>query len=132
MDSRENPYSATAASMESVRTRGDSRKRPVALVLIAAPFLIALPLHYWLINYAGGWVVSTEVESEHRRAFLGMMCIPLILSIAVFCFFPAAILLWFDSFHPIVCGVAAIIFGILLIPAAGFLAIGISSYYRFS
>ncbi|MEZ6117326.1 MAG: hypothetical protein R3C28_12220 [Pirellulaceae bacterium] len=56
-----------------------SVKRLAAYSLIAAPFLFALPLRYWALNLAGGWFVSTDLEPDHRRAFLGLMYLGLML-----------------------------------------------------
>lgn len=101
--------------------------RWMAYALAAAPFILALPLRYWALNHAGGWFVSTDLEPDHRRRLLGVMHLGLILSTGVWCFFGASILLWRDRFYPVLSAVGAFIFGLLAIPAAIFLAIGISS-----
>ena len=123
-----NPYSsASQADASTARTR----TRKVAISLIAAPFLLAFPLHYWAMNHAGSWFVSTGLEPDHRSGFLGLMYVGLIMSIAVWCFFVASILLWRDRFYPLVSGIAAMVFGLLAVPAGFFLAIGISAYFKF-
>ena len=55
----------------------------------------------------------------------------LILSLGIWCFFAASLLLWRDRFYPLLSGVAATVFGLLAIPAGFFLAIGVASYIQF-
>ncbi len=95
------------------------------------PFLLAFPIRYWVFNIAGSWFVSTDLEPDHRDAFLGLMYIPLILSISVFATFPAFLLLWIDRWHRLVTGALTVIFGLLLIPAILFIGILIQSYFQF-
>lgn len=108
-----------------------SLNRLVACSLIVVPFLLALPLRYWALNLARSWFVSTDLEPDHRRAFLGLMYLGLMLAISVWCFFGASILLWRDRFYPFVSACAAIIFGVLAFPAGIFLIIGLSSYFEY-
>jgi hypothetical protein len=126
-----NPYDSPKDHSHLTAPPVRSLKRLVAYSLIAVPFLLALPLRYWALNLAGGWFVSTDLEPDHRRAFLGVMYFGLMLAISVWCFFGASILLWRDRFYPVVSACAAIIFGVLAIPAGIFLTIGLSSYFRY-
>ncbi|MEM7476610.1 MAG: hypothetical protein AAF483_16605 [Planctomycetota bacterium] len=107
------------------------RMRMAAFCLIAAPFLLAFPLRYWAFHYAGAWFVSEDLEPEHRQAFLGLMHLGLTLAVSVLCFFAASILLWRDRFYPAFSASAAILFGLLAIPAGIFLAIGLKAFLRF-
>lgn len=112
--------------------RRNRAKRWLAFGLLAFPFALAFPLRYWAMNYAGSWFVSSDLEPDHRRAFLGLMYLGFMAAIAVWSFFGASVLLWLDRFHPVISAFAAILFGLLAIPAGVFLAIGVSSYFRFN
>ena len=126
-----NPYNTLKDDLHLTAPAAPSRKRLAACLLIAIPFLLALPLRHWALNLAGAWFVSTELEPDHRRAFLGLMYLGLMLAISVWCFFGASILLWRDRFYPVVSACASVIFGVLAIPAGIFLAIGLSSYFKY-
>ena len=127
-----NPYVSPEKSPQcSSQLSTHSRRRWIALALVSAPFVLAIPLRYWAFNHAGGWFVSTDLEPDHRRAFLGLMCSGLILSIGILCFFGASVLLWLDRFYPAFSGGMAIVFGLLAIPTGLFLVIGINSYLKF-
>ena len=127
----ENPYDSPIE--QSLLTAAPIRRpmRVIACSLIAVPFVLAFPLRYWALNLAGGWLVSTDLEPDHRRAFLGLMYVGLMLAISVWCFFGASMLLWRDRFYPVVSACASVIFGVLAIPAGIFLAIGLSSYFKY-
>ncbi len=127
----QNPYQPTPTPTPTVKRQLRlNRNMLLATMFIAAPFLSAMPLRYWVFNHAGSWFVSTDLSPDHRAAFLGLMYIPLLMSLTILCFFPAAVLLWRERFLPLLSGIAAILLGIMLIPAIGFIAIGISSYLR--
>ena len=126
-----NPYNSPKGDSLPPAKPVRSRKRLVAYSLIATPFLLALPLRYWALNLAGGWFVSTDLEPDHRRAFLGLMYFGLMLAISIWCFLGASIFLWRDRFYPVVSACAAVIFGVLAIPAGIFLAIGLNSYLKY-
>jgi hypothetical protein len=127
-----NPYDSLIAESQPVARPIRRRGHWIAWSLVAAPFVLALPVRYWALNYASGWFVSTDLEVDHRQAFLGLMYFGLILSISVWCFFGASISLWLDRFHPIISACAAIIFGVLAIPAGIFLAILVGSSFKYN
>lgn len=127
-----NPYvSPELSPQRPAHLSARGLRRWIALALVVAPFALALPLRYWALNHAGGWFVSTDLEPDHRREFLGLMYFGLILSIGVWCVFSASVLLWLDRLCPVLTGVSAIVFGLMAIPAGLFLAIAISSYFKF-
>jgi hypothetical protein len=95
------------------------------------PFLLALPVNYWALNHSGSWFVSTNLEPDHRRVWLGIMYLGLMMSISVWCFFAASILLWRDRFFPVISACASLVFGILAIPAGIFLALFVESYLKY-
>jgi hypothetical protein len=106
-------------------------KRRLALLAFVLPFLLAWPLNYWVLNLAGGWVVTTRLDSEHRRVHLGTMFLGLIVSISVMSFFIGSVLLWLDRWKRWVSGSMVVLFGLLSIPAVIFIGIGIRSYFRY-
>jgi len=106
-------------------------KRLLALVAIVLPFLVAWPLRYWVFNLAGGWVVTTRLDPEHRRFHLGMMYLGLIASIGVISFFVGSVLLWLDRWNRWASGSMMVLFGLLSIPAVWFIGIGLASYIRY-
>jgi hypothetical protein len=99
-------------------------------MLIATPFVLALPVTYWVFHMAGSWFVSTDLEPNHRAAFLGLMYTPLMMSITVFAMFPAFLLLWIDRWHPVVSGTLTVLFGVLLMPSLIFIGICVHSYWK--
>lgn len=127
-----NPYDPSIAKSQTLAKHVQSRKRLIACLLIAAPFALAIPVRYWVLNFAGGWFVSKDLATDHRHMFLGLMYSGLMLSISVWCFFAASILLWLDRYHTTISICATAIFGMLAIPAGIFLAIGVDSYFRYS
>ena len=135
MRSDNNPYQPpskprqTIADADSVASRSVTKRR-VAGLLFASPIILALPVRYWVFNIAGSWFVSTDLEPDHRAAFLGLMYIPLMMSIAVPAMFAAFLLLWIDRWHPLLTGVLTFVFGALLIPALLFIGIGVLSYLK--
>jgi hypothetical protein len=81
---------------------------------------------------AGGWYVSTEIPSDQRQMFLGLMYLLEMAAITCAAIFPGLLLLFVDNYR-------RVLTGLLLIPAfVGFLfAIFIFStlvdcYYKFS
>jgi hypothetical protein len=135
MPDDENPYQPPSVPRESGAQPGPSRrgsiKRRVAAFFFALPLLLALPIRYWVFYVAGGWFVSTNLEPQHRAAELGLMYLALMLSIIILAAFSACVLLWMDRFYRLFFGLAAILLGILAIPAILFLAIGVQSYLKF-
>jgi len=105
--------------------------RWIATSLILIPFLLALPVNYWALNHSGSWFVSTNLEPDHRRVWLGIMYLGLMMSISVWCFFAASILLWRDRFFPVISACASLVFGILAIPAGIFFALFVESYFKY-
>lgn len=126
-----NPYDSPKHEARPAVKPVSGRKRWIAFYLIGAPFVLTAPLRYWALHHAGGWFVSTDLDPEHRRALLGLMCFGLLLSISIWCFLAASILLWLDRFFPFVSALAAFVFGVLAIPAGIFIAICIRSYIEF-
>jgi membrane protein required for beta-lactamase induction len=111
--------------------RENSCNRWIALSLISMPFILALPVNYLALNHFGSWFVSTSLEPEHRRVWLGIMYLGLMLAISIWCFFAASILLWRDRLFPVISGFASLVFGILAIPAGVFIAIFVGSYFKY-
>lgn len=127
-----NPYASPNHHSKQLASAVPRRhKRWVAYALIIAPFVLALPLRHWALNHAGSWFVSTDLEPDHRLVFLSQMYLGLILSIGIWCLFGASILLWRDSFYPVLSGIAALFFGLLAVPAGLFLAIGVDAYFKY-
>ena len=131
-----NPYESptydSEASNIGLSTSGwRTRKRRVATLLFALPFFLALPVRYWVFNHAGSWLVSTDLEPDHRAVFLGLGYLHMMFSILVFATFPALCLLWHDRVKPWITGTLAVLFGLLLIPAAFLTWILVSCYLQF-
>jgi hypothetical protein len=106
-------------------------KRRMAIALLALPFLVALPLRYWIMNHAGSWVVSTELEPDHRAAFLGLTFMGDIIAISILSFFAASLLLFLDRWHRVVTGILTILLGVLLVPALLWVWITLVAYVKF-
>jgi hypothetical protein len=108
-----------------------SWKRRIALVLIVVPFIVALPIRHWALHYAGSWFVSTRIEPEDRLIWLALGYLGLMCSIAVVSHFIAAILLMRDQCFPTTSIIAAILYGVFLLPAVRFLWIFVKCYIQY-
>ncbi len=126
-----NPYQPTDTTALAPEKSVSKRTANVAVSLLLAPFIVAFPIRYWVFNIAGTWIVSTNVEHEPRRGYLGLMYLALLASISIIFWFASALLFWKTRFHPLLSGFAAIVLGLLMIPAIGFIAICIDSYIRY-
>ena len=81
---------------------------------------------------AGSWFVSTDLTPDHRRTFLALMYFGLMLSIGIWCFLGASLLLLRDRFCPVLSKIGVIVFGLLAVPAGVFLASGVLAYIRYN
>jgi hypothetical protein len=126
-----NPYQASFVDNPRPAVRRWSTKRRIAMVLFATPFILAPLVQYWVFHMAGSWFVSTDLEPEHRQVHLGMMYIPLMLSITVLAMFLCFLLLWMDRWHLVFSAIATMLFGVLLIPAILFFYLFVQSYLKF-
>ena len=131
-----NPYESPANDLKSSSTELSTAgwwniKRRVATILFVTPLFLALPVRYWVFNHAGSWLVSTDLEPDHRAVFLGLGYLHMMFSILVFATFPALCLLWHDRVKPWITGTLAVLFGLLLIPAAFLTWILVSCYLQY-
>jgi hypothetical protein len=128
-----NPFESPGADSETsdCLSKKSSVRKGIALAAFAMPFLLAYPLHYWVMNHAGSWFVTTRLEPEHREGHLRLMYQPLIASVAVPFFFTGAIMLWKDRCFPRLTGLLALLFGVLLIPALIWIGIGVYCFFEY-
>ena len=112
------PYHTPVAGAFSNATSRQSwiTKRRTAVMLIATPFALALPMRFWVINFSG-WYDSIDFEPEYREFALFQAYSLMMIAILIIAFFPAFLLLWIDRWEPVLTGILAVIFGVLLIPA---------------
>jgi protein-S-isoprenylcysteine O-methyltransferase Ste14 len=126
----ESPLEASSHVVVEAGSNRWSTRRKIAVLLLVLPFMLALPIRYWVFHHAGSWFVSTDLAPNQRVAFLGLMYLPLMLSISILSFSLAALLLWMDRWRPLLSGWTAILFSVLSIPAIFFLSICVQSYLR--
>lgn len=82
------------------------------------------------MNYAGGWLVSDELEPDHRAAFLGLAYLAIMFTLTVFAYFPAFLILWLARVQPMFSGLLTVLFGFLMLPASFFAWTLISSFVQ--
>jgi hypothetical protein len=109
------PYGVTAqvdASDSIRRSSGIARTttRRLALAVFSIPFLLAMPVWYWAFHFAGSWFVSTEIDPDQRRMFLGLMYQLVMAAITAASIFPGLLLLFIDNYR-------RTLIGCLMIPA---------------
>lgn len=125
------PLAVKQTEVRAALTRGFWRRHWLVILLLLLPFLASNPLHYWVFHLAGGWLVSTDVEPEQRRFFLFHVWIAIQFFIAVLAWFPASVILWRSRIWSPLPGLAAVVLGILLIPALLALALLFQSWLQF-
>lgn len=120
----------TKSAVASVPKRWIS-KRQLAALLVATPLVGALPIRFWVLHIAGGWLVSSQLEFEHRQALLSLVYFPLMMSMTILALFPAFLLLWLDRWYTIISSIATIFLGLLMIPSLFFLAVCVATYLKY-
>lgn len=98
-------------------------RHPKAAVLFATPFVLALPIAYWVFYVVDGSLVTTRLESRHRLILLQTTYAYLMLSLIVLVMFPAFLQLFRERYYRILTGICTLIFGVLFLPAVLFVVV---------
>ena len=131
-----NPYAASAVQSENEMSGGLNgsplRKiRVLAVLLIVTPFVFAWPVQYAIVNYGGGWLVTNDLDPDARAMHLGLVSIPIVISLSIISFFAASLLFWRGRWFRKLSVVLAVVFGILSIPSILLLGSLIWAYFKF-
>jgi len=123
----------TAPLVQERAVKGMTARRwAVVVVLLALPFIIAPPYHYWMFHVAGGWKVSTDLEPEHRAVHLAELFFGDILAFGSLTDFAAFVLLFVHRFHRWLVGALLVPMSLLALAGSAWLLIGVTAYFQFS
>jgi hypothetical protein len=79
-------------------------KRRIALAVFLLPLLLALPVRYWVFHVAESWFVSTEIDPDQRRMFVGLMYLLVMAAVVGASIFPGLLFLFIDGYRRILTG----------------------------
>ena len=104
-----NPYEAPQTAVDTLVDAPDCKRhssgilrtttRRIALAVFSLPLFLAAPVWYWAFHVAGSWFVSTDIDPDQRRMYLGLMYDLVMAAITAASVFPGLLLLFIDNYR---------------------------------
>src|SRR5881394_763021 len=102
----------TAALTSISSTSGilSTTRRKLAVLMLALPIVLALPICYWAFNIAGDWFVKINIDLDERRSDIAFLYLLIMAAVIAASIFPSLLLLFLDRYR-------RLLTGLLLLPA---------------
>ena len=75
-----------------------TRRRRLAVCILALPIIVYGPFRYWVFHHAGGWFVAADLEPEHRAVHLGETFLLTFMAFCAVIVFLSLLLLYVDGY----------------------------------